>query len=492
MMNLRPRFTLKTKLAGFAGLLVLVILAGTGVGLYFAQKHYLTQRVQQTQVEMAQLLSQVAREALAAPRADTGQGNLLLSSHLALLSRSRGLSYAMVIDLNGRILAHSDVVRLGQIAQDPAVTQALLARSLVKQTVDAPDGKLLDISLPIYSEGQRMAVARVGFTQASTAKMVDDALQDARRSIVVTAIAALLSGLLGALALAHYLTKPLGLVRDGAKTIGEGVLSHRIPVLSRDELGELAAEFNVMAAKLQELDQLKQDFTSNVTHELRSPLTSLRGYVEFLLRGDAGPLTEEQTEQLIVVKNNAARLAKFIDHLLDVSKIEAMKIELHPEPVHMGRLAKEMAVLFRPQAEEKGIRFSQNVADELPPVWADPDMLSEVLINLLSNAFKFTPPEGRVTLSAKPSDECVEIRVEDTGVGIPADSLEKVFNKFEQVKPTEGLVRKTKGTGLGLTIVKGFVEAHKGRVWLESREGHGTTVHVSLPVAGVEPDEEEA
>jgi signal transduction histidine kinase len=299
----------------------------------------------------------------------------------------------------------------------------------------------------------------------------------------VATVAALLGGVALALLFAFFMARPIRILSDGVREIAKGSLHHRLKVTSRDEFGELAEEFNLMAARLQELDQLKTDFTSNVTHELRSPLTSLRGYVDFLLRGDAGPLNEEQTEQLIVVKNNAARLAKFIDDLLDVAKIEAAKIELHPEPVALPRLAREMQVLFKPQAQEQGVALVNEVPESLPAVWADADKTGEILINLLSNAFKFTPQGGRVTLAARDDGDFVRVSVRDTGVGIPASELEKVFSKFEQVKPTQGLARKTKGTGLGLTIVKGFVEAHHGKVWLESEVGRGTTVNVTLPKA---------
>jgi len=485
---LELKILLRTKLSLFSSLLVLLVVSGVGLGLYVAERRYLIQRIEDSQTETVQTIVQVGREALST------QSALLLSSYLGLLQKSRGLSYAMVVDGEGRVLAHSNVVLVNQKPDDPAAAAALNARALLKQVVPGENDRTIDLALPIYLEGSRVGVARAGYSEAAVTKEVNEALRAARARIAAAAVASLFAGLFGAVLLARYLARPILRLREGARLIGHGELSHRIESISRDELGELAQEFNLMAEKLHELDQLKQDFVSNVTHELRSPLTSLRGYVEFLLRGDAGPVNEEQADNLIVIKNNAARLAKFIDNLLDVAKIEAYKVELHPEAVSMPGIAKEMAVLFRPQAEEKAITFAQDVPADVPAVWADADKLAEILINLLSNAFKFTPQEGRVTLAAREEGENVHITVKDTGVGIPAESLDKVFNKFEQVKPTEGLVRKTKGTGLGLTIVKGFIEAHKGRVWMESREGAGTTVHVTLPKAAApepEPDEDE-
>jgi signal transduction histidine kinase len=345
----------------------------------------------------------------------------------------------------------------------------------------------VDLSTPIYLEGRRIGTARVGYSEKATFDMVDEALQATRQRIALATALCVIFGVMGAVLMAYAIFRPILPLREGAHKIGSGDLGHRIRIVSHDELGELARDFNAMATKLQELDQLKQDFVSNVTHELRSPLTSLRGYVEFLLKEGAGPLNDEQRESLIVAKNNAMRLARFIDNLLDVAKIESRKVELHREEVDLHPVAEEVSVVFRPQAEEKKISLENKISASLPHVWADSDKTTEILTNLVSNAVKFTPEGGSIRMEAAEDGDAVHVKVRDTGSGIPPESLESVFNKFEQVKPTAGLARKTKGTGLGLTIVKGFVEAHGGRVWIESAVGKGTTVHFTLPRRKEEP-----
>lgn len=414
----------------------------------------------------------------------------LLSSFLALVRRSnaRALSYAMVMDAQGKILAHSNSLLAGQRPSDPLTLKALDSSARLRQESGPPGDRLIDISLPIYMEGRRIGTARIAYQENATNRLVDEILAAARRRIAAAAALCLLAGIIGAVFMSYFVSKPIKLLEDGARRIGAGALDHRIKITSRDELGDLAKEFNIMAAKLQELDQLKQDFVSNVTHELRSPLTSLRGYVEFLLRGSAGPLNDEQTDFLIVVKNNSVRLARFIDNLLDVAKIESKKIELHREKVSLSALAKEMIVVFRPQALEKEITLVNEIPEALSPLWADADKLSEIFTNLLSNAFKFTSEKGTVKMIAREEGDTVHISIQDDGVGIPPAALQNVFNKFEQVKPTVGLVRKTKGTGLGLTIVKGFVEAHGGKVWIESALNKGTTVHFTLAKSRPEED----
>ncbi len=472
------RISLRTKLIVHSTLLVLGAVVGVGVSLYLAERLYLLKRFEHTQLENVQSLVQIAREAIST------RNQQLLESYLSLLRRSRALTYAMVHTGDGTIIAHTNDRQNGARLSDPMTIKAIETQEkLLRQEGKVADDIVVDLALPILKDQRRLALARVGYSKNFMSQLVDQALEAARERVILAAAVALAVGVFIAILLSLFLSRPIRHLRDGAHRIGEGNLDHRIRITSRDELGELAGEFNTMAAKLQELDQLKQDFVSNVTHELRSPLTSLRGYVEFLLRGSAGPLNEEQKEYLIVVKNNALRLARFIDNLLDVAKIEAGKLELHREPINIAELAKEMQIVFRPMGQEKKVTFSTDIPADLPPVLADPDKLSEVFTNLLSNAFKFTEESGRINLAAARENEFVHLIFTDTGSGIPPEALETVFNKFEQVKPTRGLARKTKGTGLGLSIVKGFVEAHGGRVWMESVPGRGTTAHVLWPVA---------
>jgi signal transduction histidine kinase len=475
------RISLRAKLVIYSTLLVLGVVVGVGLSLYFAQRQYLVRRFDLSQEDNVNFLVQMRREAV------TAGNDQILASSLSLLRRSRALSYALVQDETGLVLAHTNPALVGQRLTDPMSLTAAGATGLLRQV----GGDVVDLALPVLQGNNFLGIARVGYSQKSMTQLVDQALQIARTHLVLAAFIGWGGGALVAVLLALFFARPIRELTLGAHRIGEGHLNHRIKITSRDELGELAREFNVMAVKLQELDRLKQDFVSNVTHELRSPLTSLRGYVELLLKDNAGPVNEEQREFLIVIKNNAVRLARFIDNLLDIAKIEALKVELHPETIRLQDTALEVMILFRPMAQEKNIQFDTRIPPDLPPLFADADKLLEILTNLISNAFKFTPEGGRVELSADAEEKEIHLRVSDTGVGIPPEALAGVFNKFEQVKPTRGLARRTKGTGLGLTIVRGFVEAHGGKVWIKSEPGRGTTVHVTLPRAAPPPPEGE-
>lgn len=231
--------------------------------------------------------------------------------------------------------------------------------------------------------------------------------------------------------------------------------------------------------KLKELDEMKQDFISNVTHELKSPLTAIQSCVEFLLKKKGGNLTRVQMDYLVMVQNNSVRLTRFISQLLDISRIEAARLDLFKEEVSIPNLAQEIALLFGPYADEKGIKIRVFAQPDVMEVMADQDKIKQVFTNIISNALKFTD-QGEITIRITDRPECVETVIADTGIGIPKDEVGKLFDKFYQVKETHKM-RKYGGTGLGLAIVKGIVEAHTGRIWVESEIGKGTKFTLTLP-----------
>lgn len=231
--------------------------------------------------------------------------------------------------------------------------------------------------------------------------------------------------------------------------------------------------------RLKELDQLKSDFVSNVSHELRTPLTAIKGSVDNMLDGLTGDLTEKQNRYLVRIKSNADRLARLINDLLDLSRIEA-GISLKPVKLSLLTLANEVAENLRPMALEKQITIEVDSTDKNIFVWADSDRTSEVLTNLLGNAIKFTPVSGKITLSlVNNGGDWVKVSVADTGPGIPSEEAVRIFDKFYQITQTER--QKARGTGLGLSIAKALVEMHGGKIWLESQAGKGSIFCFTLP-----------
>jgi nitrogen-specific signal transduction histidine kinase len=226
------------------------------------------------------------------------------------------------------------------------------------------------------------------------------------------------------------------------------------------------------------LDKLKDDFINTVSHELRTPLSITKEAISLILEGATGDINAEQTEILGIARNNVERLARIINGLLDVSRIEAGKVELRKQDVDLQALVHEIVLGFEGKAREKGLEMRLELPEKGLRVYADEDKLSQIFTNLIDNAIKFTA-EGRIEVSAADGDREIVCRVRDTGIGITPEGLPKIFDKFTQFGRKDGPGEK--GTGLGLSIVKGLVEVHGGTIRVESELGRGTSLTFTLP-----------
>ncbi len=227
------------------------------------------------------------------------------------------------------------------------------------------------------------------------------------------------------------------------------------------------------------LDAMKSDFVNMVAHELRSPISAIRQQNSVLLEGLAGPLTQKQAEFLERGREKLDQLLDMINDLLDMAKIESEKEAHHHTQTDIGKIILDTIALLEQRAEASGITLKHEFAN-LKPVQLDPERISEVINNLLTNAINYSPDGGVVTVKARCLSHLLEIMVTDNGVGIPASEIPKIFDKFYRVKDPK--TRKVMGTGLGLSIVKGIIEAHNGTIRVESMPGKGTTFRVLLPI----------
>ncbi|NDJ77809.1 MAG: GAF domain-containing protein, partial [Chloroflexi bacterium] len=239
-----------------------------------------------------------------------------------------------------------------------------------------------------------------------------------------------------------------------------------------------------------EVDRLKSEFVATVSHELRTPMTSIKGYADLLLLGAAGAITEQQQRFLETIKQNADRLSILVNDLLNISRIDQGRMELKFGWVDVEDLLNAMAVHIRGRSEDE--RRSMNIQLDVPEdqrlsIWGDYDKVAQVFTNLADNAFNYTPEGGEITFGAvfDEDDQTVILSVADTGIGIPPEVSDRVFERFFRGDETHELVMDTPGTGLGLAIVKEYVEMHQGMIWFESEEGKGTTFYVQLPASPV-------
>jgi len=232
--------------------------------------------------------------------------------------------------------------------------------------------------------------------------------------------------------------------------------------------------------RLREADQLKSDFVSLVSHELRTPLTSIKGAVDNMVDGIAGTFDERQNRYLQRIQTNADRLARLINDLLDLSRIEAGNLELQRIKVSVGQIARDVVETLQPMVIDDGIKLHLEAGEPHLQALGDPDRVHQILLNLTANAVKFTQAGGQVEIEIAPKGKFVYTSVRDTGVGFPTDQLERVFEEFYQAG---GEVAERKGVGLGLAIARRLVELHGGQIWAESKVGEGSTFWFTLPLA---------
>jgi two-component system phosphate regulon sensor histidine kinase PhoR len=231
------------------------------------------------------------------------------------------------------------------------------------------------------------------------------------------------------------------------------------------------------------LEEMRSDFVANVSHELRTPLTSIRGFAETLLDGAyEDPATARKF--LMIINKEAERLSRLIDEILNLSRIEDEKFVLNYEEFSISDIIQRTAAIVQTRAAEKNLTINIDVPDDLPAVQGDPDMIRQVLLNLVDNAINYTQPGGTVLVRASVEQGELRVDVQDNGIGITPENLSRLFERFYRVDKARS--REMGGTGLGLAIVKHIVEVHKGKVQVESKVGRGSTFSFRLPLTGPE------
>jgi signal transduction histidine kinase len=330
--------------------------------------------------------------------------------------------------------------------------------------------QLTDLTQAALNQSQLQASATLGQFQSGVAQLRSRTWQ----AVIVALAVALLAALAGTALIAHSMTRSLRRLAGATTSLAQGAFEP-VPVDSADEIGALARSFNNMAARLREVDAIKEQFYATMSHELRSPLTSAREAAHVLQQGGPGPLTEKQEKLVGIIHQSAERLLRLVSQVLDLSRLSAGLLPIERTWIDLDRVARRAVKEMRVQAKERGVTLTYDRESGPIDMFGDEDRIVEVLVNLLANGIRFTPPDGTVTLRILDAGADLELQVEDTGAGIPADKLPVLFERYRQAHSGHG------GTGLGLAIVRGLVEAHGGRVAVESTEGRGSRFTVFLP-----------
>lgn len=299
-------------------------------------------------------------------------------------------------------------------------------------------------------------------------------------------ISAFVAGLMGLL-FAKRITAPLHELAVAAKNISHGDLAHRVDVSSEDEIGELAKSFNAMAKSIEKNNQLRRRLLGDIVHEIKTPLTVLRGNLEAMLDG----IIEPTPKKLAAIHTETLLLSRLLDDLRDLSLAEEKQLKLETHKENVGHIIRQVVEMFRPRAKEESKHLELRLSEDIPPVSVDRDRISQVLYNLIANAFQYTSEGDTVrvgthldrSIAGGVDNPVVMISVEDTGEGISEEDLPYVFDHFYRVD--ESRARVSGGSGIGLAIVKHLVEAHGGRVWARSELGSGSTFFFTLPPAPI-------
>jgi signal transduction histidine kinase len=281
--------------------------------------------------------------------------------------------------------------------------------------------------------------------------------------------------LLGTAIVARRITRSLELLSSATAEVAANAFREPIVVGSCDEIGALVRSFNTMASELRQVEEMKQAFFATLSHELRSPLTSIRGAVDLLQTGASGSLSEKQERLTNIIGLSSERLLRLTNQILELSRLRAGLVELDRKPLDLAGLVERVVEELHPQAEEAGVDLEREHYGAHFAYLGDEERLYQLVVNLGTNALRFTPRGGRVVVRIIETSPEFEIQVEDTGVGIPAEALPTIFDPYRQAHHDRG------GTGLGLAIVRSVANAHGGRVTAESREGKGSRFTVLLP-----------
>jgi signal transduction histidine kinase len=287
--------------------------------------------------------------------------------------------------------------------------------------------------------------------------------------------AAVALALLGTAIIAHRMTRSLRRLSTAAADVAAGTFRKPLAVSSRDEIGALTRSFNAMGTQLCRMEETRQEFFAQVSHEFRSPLTSIRSAAELLRERVTGPLTHKQDRLMDIISTSSGRLLLLVDEILEISRLHAGTVQLDQRPLDLAKVVDHAVEELYPRAADAGVSLEFERLGTSFSYYGDAQRLHQMVVNLGANAIRFTAAGGQVVVRVIDAGPEFELQVEDTGVGIPANALPHIFDAYRQAHHARG------GTGLGLAIVRAVVDAHGGRVTAESQEGKGSRFTVLLP-----------
>jgi signal transduction histidine kinase len=372
-----------------------------------------------------------------------------------------------VVDINADVYTLPAVFRRGLFTQ---------VEALFGSMTDVDEGIWLFVAIEAVRSG--IATEALVFAEQQRVQSLQEAVADYTGALLFVLIQAGVVGVIVAVLLAGFISRtiarPLQSVAQAAAGMATGNYAERVPITGPQEVRAVAEAFNHMSEQVQGAQQIQQDFLANVSHDLKTPLTSIQGYSQAIMDGAA----KDPVSAARIIHEEAGRLNRMVVGLTDLARLQSGRLAMQWSPLDIGNLTEAIAERLAIVAQEKGVQL-QVQTQRLPEIVGDGDRLAQVLTNLISNAIKFTSAGGQVRVRTAVSAGGVIVSVQDDGIGIPEKDLARIFERFYQVDKARGPQR---GTGLGLAIVAEIVQAHGGRISAESAgEGKGSTFTVWLP-----------
>lgn len=335
----------------------------------------------------------------------------------------------------------------------------------------------LSLSIPIEVGGQRVGTLIALRPREFRNPLEEEFVQSARGALWLTGIAAGGIALLLTFFLLRQTTAPLRVLDEATQKISQGDLSHRVTVHGQDEFGHVARSFNQMAASLEKTEQVKRDLIADIAHELRTPISIVRAGLEGLMDG----VLPSTGESFAGLHNKTLLISRLVDDLHQLALADAGQLAIHKTPCDLRRLLYHIETTIGAQLEDQQIQLAIEIPLDLPSVQADIQRIEEILLNLLSNAMRYTPAGGVIRVKACAiENQHIQVGVCDSGPGLSEENLRHVFDRF--YREDKSRARSTGGSGLGLAIAKALVEAHSGRIWAENSPAGGACFHFTLPL----------
>ena len=478
--------SLRVKLV-FIMLLIIVLLMTVvlvflirGVQDFYTAQFYAQMQTLFTQTELVSELRIAAGESNAITRMDE-----ILSVFSGELGIDRSTRHFYILEgTTGEVLGSSDT----DDSMHLKITQNILTAILGENALQGSSRTgYMDVAVPIVSEDMESSYVVYIIDNKQTAQSLN---AEIFTLILQAVIIGFVISIVISLIISKTLLSPIKGMTTAAEAMADGDFSAKIRVESEDEIGVLAKTFNDMAAQIETMleelknaEMLRREFVANVSHELRTPLTSIRTHAETIAVTNDIPEDKEK-EFIGIIINESDRMAKIVQDLLELSRLDSGTSVLSVDNFSIERSIRDVYAAIALEAKKRGQELNLELEWKLPSIKGDQARIEQVLMNIMSNALKYTPDGGKIDVFSGTSGDDLWVRIEDTGVGIPEEDLTRVFDRFYRVDKAR--TRESGGTGLGLSIAKEIVTKHGGNIEIKSAQGKGTAITVTLPIEGTE------